>query len=136
MTEVADFLRANRLGEYIPIFEEEDIDFETLMEINETDLEKIGVTKLGARRKIMRAIVQLEPSDSVSRARSSMAGSDTSSVRSSPTMGRRWRSAFQPIDHHRSNIQPDGVYRLAASTGLVGGGSVSSVSGSEASSRM
>ena len=140
INDVADFLRANKLGEYITIFEQEDIDFETLMEINETDLEKIGVTKLGARRKIMRAVVQLEPSDSISRARSSMAGSDTSSVRShpSPVMGRRWRSAFQPIDHHvpRSGSQPDGIYRLATSQGLLGGGSVSSVSGSEASSRM
>jgi hypothetical protein len=59
-SEVLDFLRVNNLEACHQVFEKEDIDFETLQTLNESDLEKIGVEKLGTRRKIMRAIVALD----------------------------------------------------------------------------
>jgi hypothetical protein len=59
-SEVLDFLRVNNLEACHHVFEKEDIDFETLQTLNESDLEKIGVEKLGTRRKIMRAIVALD----------------------------------------------------------------------------
>jgi class 3 adenylate cyclase/predicted ATPase len=47
------------LGEYAPRFAENDIDFTILSELTDQDLEKIGVASLGHRRKILRAIAEL-----------------------------------------------------------------------------
>eukprot|EP00041_Stephanoeca_diplocostata_P030180 m.906309 g.906309 ORF g.906309 m.906309 type:complete len:1148 (+) comp23703_c0_seq1:278-3721(+) len=60
-SKVAAVLVSVGLDKYIELFEEEEIDYETLLSLTETDLEKIGITKLGARRKILRAIRLLDP---------------------------------------------------------------------------
>src|SRR5215831_5078499 len=59
MQQVADWLQKLGLGQYAQSFAENDIDFAVLADLTEQDLEKIGVTSLGHRRKLLRAIVDL-----------------------------------------------------------------------------
>jgi class 3 adenylate cyclase len=60
MKEIADWL--NRLGmhEYTQRSAENDIDFDILPDLSDKDLEKIGITSLGHRRKLLRAIAHLK----------------------------------------------------------------------------
>ena len=59
MQQVADWLQKLGLGQYAQSFAENDIDFAVLADLTDQDLEKIGVTSLGHRRKLLRAIVDL-----------------------------------------------------------------------------
>ena len=59
MQQVADWLQKLGLGQYAQSFAENDIDFGVLTDLTDQDLEKIGVTSLGHRRKLLRAIVEL-----------------------------------------------------------------------------
>lgn len=139
---VLDFLRANNLEACFPLFQKEDIDFETLQGLQESDLEKIGVEKLGTRRKIMRAIVALESgpmggpmgvvdgpmNGSIRRAKSIAGSDDSSSVRSSTdSFLQSGGSAFRPIPA-RSYSHNDNVFRLASSTGTLSGDETGSAS--------
>ena len=63
-SRVVAFLTASGLSKYVQLFEEEEIDYDTLMTLTEEDLEKMGIDKLGARRKLVRAIRQLGQGDS------------------------------------------------------------------------
>jgi class 3 adenylate cyclase/predicted ATPase len=60
MQEIADWLKQLGMHEYAQRFAENDIDFVTLGELTDQDLEKIGVTSLGHRRKLWRAISDLK----------------------------------------------------------------------------
>ena len=59
MQRVADWLQKLGLGQYAQSFAENDIDFAVLSDLTDQDLEKIGVMSLGHRRKLLRAIVEL-----------------------------------------------------------------------------
>jgi SAM domain (Sterile alpha motif) len=59
MQQAADWLQKLGLGQYAQSFAENDIDFAVLTDLTDQDLEKIGVTSLGHRRKLLRAIVDL-----------------------------------------------------------------------------
>src|SRR5262249_24148703 len=59
MQQIADWLQKLGLGQYADRFAENDIDFAVLADLTDQDLEKIGVTSLGHRRKLLRAIVDL-----------------------------------------------------------------------------
>ena len=59
MQQVADWLQKLGLEQYAQSFAENDIDFAVLADLTDQDLEKIGVTSLGHRRKLLRAIVDL-----------------------------------------------------------------------------
>jgi SAM domain (Sterile alpha motif) len=48
------------MSEYAQRFAENDIDFTILGDLTDQDLEKMGVASLGHRRKLMRAIANLE----------------------------------------------------------------------------
>jgi class 3 adenylate cyclase len=50
------------LGEYASRFVENDVDFEILVDLTDQDLEKIGVASLGQRRRLLRAISELNAS--------------------------------------------------------------------------
>jgi hypothetical protein len=53
--ELKEVLKSNNLAEYIGLFEQHKIlDLDTLSEINGEELEKIGITALGDRKKILR----------------------------------------------------------------------------------
>ena len=60
MQQIADWLEKLGLGQYAQRFAENDIDFDILSDLTDQDLEKIGVTSLGHRRKLLRAIGNLK----------------------------------------------------------------------------
>src|SRR6476659_10166246 len=60
MQQMADWLGKLGLAEYAQRFAENDIDFTILGDLTDQDLEKIGIASLGHRRKLLRAIANLE----------------------------------------------------------------------------
>ena len=60
MQQIADWLEKLGLSEYTQRFAENDIDFTILDDLTDQDLEKIGIASLGHRRKLLRAIANLE----------------------------------------------------------------------------
>ena len=54
MQQIADWLEKLGLGQYAQRFAENDIDFDLLSDLTDHDLEKIGVTSVGHRRKLLR----------------------------------------------------------------------------------
>jgi class 3 adenylate cyclase len=60
MQQIADWLEKLGLSEYAQRFAENDIDFAILGDLTDQDLEKIGVASLGHRRKLLRAIANLQ----------------------------------------------------------------------------
>src|SRR5262245_22589206 len=60
MQQIADWLGKLGLSEYAERFAENDIDFTILSDLTDQDLEKIGIASLGHRRKLLRAIANLE----------------------------------------------------------------------------
>ncbi len=60
MQQIADWLGKLGLSEYAQRFVENDIDFTILGDLTDQDLEKIGIASLGHRRKLLRAIANLE----------------------------------------------------------------------------
>jgi SAM domain (Sterile alpha motif) len=59
MQQIADWLEQLGLGQYAQRFAENDINFSILSDLTDQDLEKIGVTSLGHRRQLLRAIPEL-----------------------------------------------------------------------------
>jgi class 3 adenylate cyclase len=59
MQEIADWLKTLGMPEYAERFAKNDIDSTILRDLTDQDLEKIGVTSLGHRRKLLRAIAEL-----------------------------------------------------------------------------
>jgi class 3 adenylate cyclase/predicted ATPase len=60
MQQIADWLKQLGMPEHIPRFAENHIDFHILGDLTDQDLEKIGVTSLGHRRKLLSAISNLK----------------------------------------------------------------------------
>jgi class 3 adenylate cyclase/predicted ATPase len=60
MQQIADWLEKLGLGQYAQRFAENDIDVDILSDLSDQDLEKIGVTSVGHRRKLLRAIANLK----------------------------------------------------------------------------
>jgi len=60
MRQFAEWLERLGLSQYAQRFAENDIDFTILGELTDQDLEKIGIVSLGHRRKLLRAIADLE----------------------------------------------------------------------------
>ncbi len=82
MQQIADWLEKLGLSEYAQRFAENDIDFSILAELTDQDLEKIGVSSLGHRRKILRAIATLDLGAQAA------PGASTSPVTTSPPQNR------------------------------------------------
>src|SRR5215472_6188115 len=68
MHQIADWLEKIGLGQYAQRFAENDIDFDILSDLTDQDLEKMGVTSVGHRRKLLRAIVNLKRGEEITRA--------------------------------------------------------------------
>ena len=60
MQQIADWLRKLDLGQYAQRFAENDINFAILSDLTDQDLKEIGVTSLGHRRQLLRAITELK----------------------------------------------------------------------------
>ena len=59
MQQVADWLQKLGLGQYALRFAENDIDFAVLFDLTDQDLKELGVASLGHRRRLLRAISEL-----------------------------------------------------------------------------
>ena len=57
MSELREWLRRNKFEQYADAFEANDIDLDILPELNERDLEQLGVS-LGNRRRLLKAIAE------------------------------------------------------------------------------
>jgi hypothetical protein len=60
MQQIADWLQKLGLGQYAQRFAENDINFAILADLTDQDLKEIGVTSLGHRRQLLRAITELK----------------------------------------------------------------------------
>ena len=60
MANVAEWLTEQGLAKYVETFIENEIDFDVLADVDNADLEKLGLP-LGARKRILRAIAELNP---------------------------------------------------------------------------
>jgi len=58
--DIESWLNNNGFQKYTDIFIREEIDMDTLTFITENDLEKLGISHLGARKKILAAINKLK----------------------------------------------------------------------------
>jgi hypothetical protein len=63
MKTIADWLSQVGMYEYAQRFAENGIDLDILADLTDQDLEKIGVTTLGHRRKLLRAIANLKAAE-------------------------------------------------------------------------
>jgi hypothetical protein len=68
MQQIADWLEKLGMSEYAQRFAANDIDFTILGDLTDQDLEKIGVASLGHRRKLLRAIAELNSAPSAAQA--------------------------------------------------------------------
>src|SRR6478736_2509424 len=59
MQQIADWLEMLGLGQYAQRFAENDINFSILSDLTDQDLKEIGVSSLGHRRQLLRAIAEL-----------------------------------------------------------------------------
>ena len=59
MKQIADWLAELGMSEYAEQFAENDIDLGVLVDLTDQDLKELGVTSLGHRRKLLRAIADL-----------------------------------------------------------------------------
>ena len=65
MQQIADWLEKLGLGQYAQRFAENDINFAILPDLTDQDLKEIGVTSLGHRRQLLRAINELKGGETV-----------------------------------------------------------------------
>ena len=73
MKPIGDWLSQVGMHEYAQRFAENGIDLDIVTELTDQDLEKIGVTSLGHRRKLLRAIVNLKAAEKVTSAAAAVA---------------------------------------------------------------
>ena len=60
MQQIADWLEKLGLGQYAQRFAENDINFTILSDLSDQDLKELGVSSLGHRRHLLRAIAELD----------------------------------------------------------------------------
>src|SRR5437763_13803194 len=58
-TNLAEWLGRHGLGQYAKTFAENNVEYPLLPDLTENDLEKLGVSSLGHRKKLLRAIEAL-----------------------------------------------------------------------------
>src|SRR4249920_1676611 len=63
MQQIADWLEKLGLGQYAQRFVENDINFSILSDLKDQDLKELGVSSLGHRRQLLRAIAELNGVD-------------------------------------------------------------------------
>ena len=59
MQQIADWLSKLDLGQYAQHFADNDIDFSILADLTDQDLKELGVSSLGHRRQLLRAIAEI-----------------------------------------------------------------------------
>ena len=66
MQQIAEWLKQLGMSEYTQRFADNDIDFAVLCDLTDQDLKELGVTSLGHRRKLLRAIAALNNAPAIS----------------------------------------------------------------------
>jgi class 3 adenylate cyclase len=89
MQQIADWLKQLGMHEYIQRFAENDIDLAILNDLTDQDLEKIGVTSLGHRRKLLRAIANLKGVEKSEPGVAAVATTPSATARTADTAERR-----------------------------------------------
>ena len=108
-TDLAEWLGRHGLGQYAKTFAENNIDYSVLPDLTEDDLEKLGVSSLGHRKKLLRAIEAL-----------------TASAPSAPAQQKRFQAQLSvppsPVQHREAEFRQITVMfcDLVGSTQLVG----------------
>jgi len=69
MPEIAQWLEELGLGQYAQRFAENDIDLAILLDLTDQDLKEVGVSSLGHRRQLPRAIAEFDQATAASTAR-------------------------------------------------------------------
>ena len=59
MQSISEWLHPLDLDQYVQVFSDNDVDLELLPSLSEQDLEKLGVTSLGHRKKLLKAIAEI-----------------------------------------------------------------------------
>ncbi len=85
--DIEDWLEKLGMSEYAQRFAENDIDFSVLGDLTDQDLKDLGVSSLGHRRKILRAIAELGSTTAASTA------VPARTRRHAPTCAERWAAA-------------------------------------------
>ena len=57
---MSSVLHAIGLEKYLPNLEQQEVDFTTLINLTESDLKELGISTLGARKKIMAAQIEIK----------------------------------------------------------------------------
>ena len=63
MTKLPEWLKEQGLAQYAGMLADNDIDFDVLVDLTESDLEKLGLS-FGHRRKLLKALAALKPAPS------------------------------------------------------------------------
>ena len=79
MQSISEWLHPLDLDQYVQVFSDNDVDLELLPSLSEQDLEKLGVTSLGHRKKLLKAIAELANTKTTTGAEA------TTSARTPPT---------------------------------------------------
>lgn len=58
--EVRGWLQSINLGRFAPLFEEHDVGGDVLLDVTQEDLQEMGVTKVGDKKRLMRALEALQ----------------------------------------------------------------------------
>lgn len=114
MHQVADWLEKLNLGQYAERFAENDIDLGILVDLTDQDLEKIGVTLFGHRRKLLRAIAEFKQAEGTMPSVAIMVHPIVGlqhSTRTSSGSGRDRRSSMRFLRQHKGNFNIRGRKR-------------------------
>jgi hypothetical protein len=116
---VAEFLRDHNLSAYTKLFETQAIDFETLLTLTEVDLEKLGISQFGIRRKIVRAIAAIERKVRRywgSESESGMSDASSTTTALPPHVMQRWVHTVSALNGSGSNASAEQQQHKARDT--------------------
>lgn len=91
-TDLAEWLGRHGLGQYAKTFADNNIDYSVLPDLTENDIEKLGVSSLGHRKKLLRAIEELTAAQPAGTRKSV-----SSAAAAPPTLGQHREAEFRQI---------------------------------------
>ena len=92
-TDLAEWLDRHGLGQYAKAFSENNIEYSILPDLTENDLEKLGVSSLGHRKKLLKAIETL----TAARQPAGTTTAVSNATRSPPSLGQHGEVEFRHI---------------------------------------
>lgn len=99
--DIADVLNRLDLSKYVPVFQQQEVDFQTFLTLTEPDLKELGISTFGPRKKILLAIKDLNKDRDVF----SVAANNDSVVHENPSDQMLQLQRLQ-LQQHRDNPHP------------------------------